>query len=32
MHRVAKVLGWLSKLWSLFGYPEYLVPYYTRDP
>ena len=24
--------GWLSKLWSLFGYPEYLVPDYNRDP
>ena len=24
--------GWLSKLWSLFGYPKYQVPYYNRDP
>ena len=24
--------GWLSKLWSLFGYPKYQVPYYIRDP
>ena len=24
--------GWLSKLWSLFGYPKYEVPYYNRDP
>ena len=24
--------GWLSKLWPLFGYPKYLVPYYNRDP
>ena len=23
--------GWLSKLWSLLGYPKYWVPYYTRD-
>ena len=23
---------WLLKLWSLFGYPKYLVPYYIRDP
>ena len=23
---------WLSKLWSLFGYPKYEVPYYNRDP
>ena len=26
------VYGWLSKLWSLFGYPKYEVPYYNRDP
>ena len=26
------VRGWLSKLWSLFGYPKYEVPYYNRDP
>ena len=25
-------LGWLSKLWSLFGYPKYEVPYYHKDP
>ena len=25
-------LGWLSKSWSLFGYPKYWVPYYIRDP
>ena len=25
--------GWLSKLWSRFGYPRYLVPYYSNvDP
>ena len=24
--------GWLSKLWSLFGYPKYSGPYYSRDP
>ena len=24
--------GWLSKLWSVFGYPKYSVPYYNRDP
>ena len=24
--------GWLSKLWSLFGYPKYEGPYYHRDP
>ena len=24
--------GWLSKSWSLFGYPKYQVPYYNRDP
>ena len=24
--------GWLSKLWSLSGYPKYSVPYYNRDP
>ena len=24
--------GWLSKVWSFFGYPKYQVPYYTRDP
>ena len=24
--------GWLSKLWSLFGYPKYWVPYYNKDP
>ena len=24
--------GWLSKCWSLFGYPKYWVPYYHRDP
>ena len=27
-----KLFGWLSKLWSLFGYPKYQVPYYKRDP
>ena len=27
-----KSCGWLSKLWSLFGYPKYQVPYYNRDP
>ena len=26
------ICGWLSKLWSLFGYPKYQVPYYNRDP
>ena len=26
------VHGWMSKLWSLFGYPKYYVPYYNRDP
>ena len=26
------IFGWLSKLWSLFGYPKYEVPYYNRDP
>ena len=26
------VCGWLSTLWSLFGYPENYVPYYNRDP
>ena len=25
-------IGWLSNLWSLFGYPRYQVPYYNRDP
>ena len=25
-------MGGLSKLGSLFGYPEYEVPYYNRDP
>ena len=24
--------GWLSKAWSLFGYPKYSVPHYNRDP
>ena len=24
--------GWLSRLWFLFGYPKYQVPYYNRDP
>ena len=24
--------GWLSKLWSLFGYPIYSVPYCNGDP
>ena len=24
--------GWLSRLWSLFGYPKYSVPYYHKDP
>ena len=24
--------GWLSKLWSPFGYPNYWGPYYNRDP
>ena len=24
--------GWLSKLWCLFGYPKYQVPYYIKDP
>ena len=28
----SKVHGWLSKLWSLFGYPKYWVPYCNRDP
>ena len=28
----AQVNGWSSKLWSLFGCPEYSVPYYYRDP
>ena len=23
--------GWLTELWSLFGYPKYSVPYYSRD-
>ena len=27
-----EVYGWLSKLWSPFGYPKYMVPYYKRDP
>ena len=27
-----QMFGWLSKLWSLFGYPKYWVPYYNRDP
>ena len=27
-----KFHGWLSKLWSLFGYPKDKVPYYNRDP
>ena len=22
--------GWLSKLWSVFGYPKYYVPYYNK--
>ena len=26
------IYGWLSKLWSLFGYAKYWVPYYNRDP
>ena len=26
------IYGWLSELWSLFGYPKYWVPYYDRDP
>ena len=25
------VYEWLSKLWPLFGYPKYQVPYYNRD-
>ena len=25
-------VGWLSKLWSLFGYAKYQVPYYNRGP
>ena len=24
--------GWLSKIWSFFGYPKYSGPYYNRDP
>ena len=28
----AQAFGWLSKLWSPFGSPKYLVPYYTKDP
>ena len=24
--------GWFSKIWSLFGYPTYEVPYYNTDP
>ena len=24
--------GWLLKLWSLLGYPQYQVPYYNGDP
>ena len=32
-HEAMKVLcGWLSKLWSLFGYPKYQGPYENRDP
>ena len=31
MHNYS-VDGWLSKLWSRFGYPKYQVPYYNRDP
>ena len=30
--RVQDSDGWLSKLWSLFGYPKYSVPYYKKDP
>ena len=26
------IYGWLSKLWALFGYPKYKVPFYNRDP
>ena len=26
------IYGGLSKLWCLFGYPKYWVPYYNRDP
>ena len=26
-----EIYGWLSKLWSLFGYRTYQVPYYNRD-
>ena len=25
-------MGWLSRLWSLFGNPKYSVPYYNKDP
>ena len=29
---MSRTHGWLSKLWSGFGYPKYSVPYFTRDP
>ena len=32
LYRDYRVYGWLSKLWSLFGYPKYEGPYYNRDP
>ena len=28
----AQDMGWLSKLWSLFRYPKYLVLYHNKDP
>ena len=28
----APTSGWLSKLWSLFGYPKYQVPYCNGYP
>ena len=30
--RAWQAYGWLSKLWALFGYPKYKVPYYNKDP
>ena len=29
---IIRTYWWLSKLWSLFWYPKYEVPYYNKDP
>ena len=31
-HVFRQPCGWLSKLWSPFGSPKYLVPCYSKDP